>query len=875
MSSPEDPISSHLSAADTGRGASEDDATRFSSINDLEPLESEDFEFSDDDPPKSSGPIGLLGEYLLLEQIGAGGMGQVYRAEHRTMNRQVALKILSDRIAGRQDTLEQFYSEIRAVAQLMHPNIVTAFDAGSSEDTHYLVMELVKGEVLSRRIRQEGPLSTDEAVNVLQQAAEALSFAHERGIVHRDIKPSNMMLDENGRLKILDFGLAMFSKGAAVKTDKSVFMGTPEYMSPEQITNPDSVDGRSDLYSLGATLFYLLTGEAIFSGQKMQVATAQLRQKPRDLYMVRGDVDLRLDAVFQRLIAKCPDDRYASANELLDGLRDLNLASRPATPRPLGTGPLQKGASRLIEDNPTSVALSKSTLAKKSQIVAIDLGMLVSTAAYCDPNFGPQIIQQGEGNAQHFRNMLWSAGETIKIGPDAVSIRQTDPEHVFHSPQRWIGAERINWKLAGHEPPPEVVVAAILKKILANSAQATDSGSTAIVTVPACYDQLHRRSIRTSCQMAGMELVQLLDKPIAAALCWLDLNSRLDTSDSANKHIDSKLLVVHLGGSGLEASVLHAQGSCVTQTGVHGSWKLGSQRWQHLLAEYFVGQLKEKTGRSIRDDVSASSRLQRTIELALDRLTRASKIEVRFEWEGVSVSQVITQEGLVRIAPMLSKAIQDSIHGACTAAMTDASEIDHVLLSGSMMSMKPIGEIVRQAVPHLARTTLLEKADIARGAAIQAQHLSTLTHETTAPRGTSCAAYDLAILSSAGGSSKPKILIDRSTTLPTSIERTLRPGGEHKSFPPIQIIEGTSLGGSNWLKLGKVEPGILFPNRAPDDALTLKIDVDDSGLARTSLIWPGGNRQVHLPETSDNTLSEKDIAYWKQWLETTFLCSNI
>ncbi|MCA9127735.1 MAG: protein kinase [Planctomycetales bacterium] len=851
--------------------SSSDDATRFSNADDLDELESEDFDFTESQPSSKSGPVGLLGEYLLLEKIGAGGMGHVYRAEHRTMNRQVALKILSDHISGRNDILEQFYAEIRAVAQLMHPNIVTAFDAGCSGETHFLVMELVNGEVLSRRVRQQGPLTTGEAVSVLEQCSAALSFAHSMGIVHRDIKPSNLMLGDDGKLKILDFGLAMFSKGTPTRPERGVFMGTPEYMSPEQITNPDQVDGRSDLYSLGATLFFLLTGEAMFSGQKMQVATAQLRLKPRDLYMVRPDVDLRLDAVFQRLVAKKPSDRFASADELQSAMHDLNLTSATAK-----FSAFRKGVTRLMEDNPTSVALSKSTLAKKAQIVAIDLGLHVSTAAYYDKKIGPQIIHQGEGSAQHLRNMLWSSGDTIVIGPEAVERRQSDPEKIFHSPQRWIGAERISWKLAGKLPPPEAVIAAILKKIMSNSAQATDSGNSAIVTVPACYDQLHRRSIRTACQMAGIDLVQLLDKSLAAALCWLDLNSRLLAARSGTAEIDSKILVVHLGGSGLESAIVRAQGNTVTQLGVHGSWKLGSGRWQHLLTEYFAGQLREKTGKSIRDDVAASTRLQRTVELAMDRLTRTPKLEVRFEWEGIAISQVVTQEGLVRIAPVLTKAIGDSIQSACAAALSDVSEIEAVLLTGSMMNMRPIEEIVRRAVPHVQRMTVLEKADLARGAAIQAQYLSSLTSEVELPHAIGCVAYDVAILSSNEGVTRPKILIDRSSALPLAIERTLRPGASGGSdFPPIQIIEGTNLGGANWLKLGKVQPSLLFPQRKKGDALKLKLEVDESGLLRSSLIWPGGNRQVHLPETSDQTLSDEEIGIWRRWLDTALLCSDV
>lgn len=838
-------------------------ATQFSPLDDSGDSGEDEFDFSEGQTTKSAGPIALLGEYLLLEPIGAGGMGQVYKAEHRTMNRKVALKVLSDRIAGRRDILEQFYSEIRAVAQLMHPNIVTAFDAGSDDDgdkqTHYLVMELVNGEVLSQQVRQHGSLSSSEAVNVLEQAAAALAYAHSMGIVHRDIKPSNMMLSRDGCLKILDFGLAMVSKGAAKQTQENMFLGTPEYMSPEQIENADLVDGRSDLYSLGATLFFLLTGRAMFTGKKMQVATAQLRQRPPALTMLRPDIDLRLDAVFQKLVAKSPADRYESADALLEDLQEMNLASRAAV-----LGPFRKGGARLTDDNPTSVALSRSTFAKKSQIVAIDLGMLVSTAAFYDSSVGPQIIQQGEGNAQHLRNMVFSHAGKIAIGPDAVKLRQTQPDAIFHSAQRWIGAERVSFDFAGKQPPPEVMMAAVIRKIMANSQRVTDGGNSVIVTVPASYDQLHRRAVRTACSIAGVELVQLLDKPLAAALCWLDLDSKLNAASNSRS---SNILVVHLGGSGMEASVVKADGSIVRQTGVHGSWKLGSLRWQHMLTEFFVGVLKEKTGKSIRDDVSSATRLQRTVEVAMDRLTRTPKIEIRFEWEGAKVNQVITQEGLLKIAPQQAAAIQHSILKACEMGQTSVQEIDHVLLCGSLMRVKPIQSIVKKYIGSSASINVLEKADLARGAALQANYLTQLSTSGQALRGVGCTAYDLAILAKTSGGLKPKVLIPAGTNLPAGFASTLRPASQNaSSFPPVQIIEGTSQGDANWLRLGGVKPANLFPQREPGDVLDIQLDVDESGLLLSSLIWPAGNRRAHLPETSDATMLASDIANWQRWL---------
>jgi len=276
----------------------------------------------------------ILGEYLIEQKIGAGGMGQVFRARHRTMDREVAIKILPRALSEDVIAIDRFYSEVRATARLMHPNIVTAFDAGchrsGTAPVHYLVMELILGEVLSDRIARTGPLNANEVVEILKQSASALEYAHMQGIVHRDIKPSNMMLTPNGVLKILDFGLAVLRDRMehSGKTETQL-VGTVEFMSPEQINAPESVDHRTDLYSLGATIFTLLTGRPMFHGETVQTALAQINRKPPALYEVRSDVDIRLDSVFQALVAKNPDDRCQSATELLAKLIKLNLIERP------------------------------------------------------------------------------------------------------------------------------------------------------------------------------------------------------------------------------------------------------------------------------------------------------------------------------------------------------------------------------------------------------------------------------------------------------------------------------------------------------------------------------------------------------------------
>src|SRR5207253_4374689 len=203
-------------------------------------------------------PAGLTdhARYRILVELGAGGMGVVYKAEHRIMGRTVALKVVAPHLTAKPDAVERFRREVTAAAKLSHPNIVTAHDADEAGGLHFLVMEFVDGISLDRLVGRRGPLPVQMACHFARQAALGLQHAFEKGMVHRDVKPANLMVTRKGQLKILDFGLARFARDAgaaggrpAAATAANLVMGTPEYLSPEQASSPRTVDIRSDLYA--------------------------------------------------------------------------------------------------------------------------------------------------------------------------------------------------------------------------------------------------------------------------------------------------------------------------------------------------------------------------------------------------------------------------------------------------------------------------------------------------------------------------------------------------------------------------------------------------------------------------------------------------
>jgi formylglycine-generating enzyme required for sulfatase activity len=269
----------------------------------------------------------VFGEYRVLDKLGQGGMGVVLKAEHRRMQRVVAVKMLSAATMKSPQAIERFYREVKAAARLEHPNIVTAYDAGEHEGVHYLVIQFIDGQDLGAIVKQRGPLPLAQAIDCILQAARGLQYAHEQGIIHRDIKPANLLVDARGTVKILDMGLARIA-GLAEDgdgdrlTQSGQVIGTCDYMAPEQAMDTRRADARADVYSLGCTLYRLLTGEMLYPGDTLMNVFLAHQQAPiPSLTARRADVPPPLDAVFQKMVAKRPEDRYPSMTDVIAALQ--------------------------------------------------------------------------------------------------------------------------------------------------------------------------------------------------------------------------------------------------------------------------------------------------------------------------------------------------------------------------------------------------------------------------------------------------------------------------------------------------------------------------------------------------------------------------
>ena len=289
--------------------------------------------------PADTLPPGLAEHpiYEIKRELGRGGMGVVYLAHNKLMDRDEVLKVMGRQIMERPGVLERFLREIRAVARLQHPNIVTAYSALRIGESIVLAMEYVEGLDLSRMVKAKGPLPIAHACSFVHQTALGLQHAHEEGLVHRDIKPGNLMLSRAGDkalIKVLDFGLAKATREQKVDgglTSEGQALGTPDYIAPEQILDAQSADIRADVYSLGGTLYHLLTGRPPFKANSLyDIYQAHISRDADLLNFVRSEVSAELAALVAKMMAKDPDRRFQTPGEVAQALtRSFKKASLP------------------------------------------------------------------------------------------------------------------------------------------------------------------------------------------------------------------------------------------------------------------------------------------------------------------------------------------------------------------------------------------------------------------------------------------------------------------------------------------------------------------------------------------------------------------
>lgn len=435
----------------------------------------------------------VLGNYVILDKIGAGGMGTVFKARHRRMKRVVALKVLPQELSQSEIFVQRFLREMEAAARMTHPNIVTAYDADEDNGRFYLAMEYVAGIDLATWVRHRGPMATRDAAQCIIHAANGMAYAHEQGVVHRDIKPSNLLRDQTGQVKIADLGLARFVDDSTHRsnnfereqlTHTGSFSGTIDYMSPEQALDTNSADARSDIYSLGCTLYYLLVGSPPYQGNSIvDVLLAHRDQPIPDVREARPDIPATLANIYERMMAKRPAQRFAKMEQVAQELRNClgQLQVRPPTSMvetssvsPSGGNPSADGATA----NPAT--------SLKRRLASLSIGSL--QVLLVEPSRAQSVVIGG-----YLRKLGIQLVHTCSMGQQALDQVQLHPPHLVVSSMHLPDMDGTTLSKRIHADPRCADVAVILITAAADQKllnEVRDSATIAVLQKPFTVEQL-------------------------------------------------------------------------------------------------------------------------------------------------------------------------------------------------------------------------------------------------------------------------------------------------------------------------------------------------------------------------------------------------
>lgn len=794
--------------------------------------------------------------YQIERLLGAGGMGRVYLAVHGAMERHVALKTLSAERMSDKESIARFDAEVRAAAKLLHPNIVTAFDAGHAEGVHYLAMEYVDGPTISEVVTKSGPLTVAQAVNVLRQASLGVQHAHNAAIIHRDIKPGNLMQAPGNLIKVLDLGLATIGTDQRGRWRSDRLVGTVEYMAPELIDAPQRATIQTDIYSLGATFFFLLTGRTPYEGELLEQIRGHREDSVPELCSLRHDVDVRLEHVLQRMMAKRPQDRYSTIAELLEDLEHWRVS--------FGVHAVPPAARLAAPESPTLSGNTTATFG--SEVLGIDFGMFYAAAARASAQGQSTHLSAGGDGKPLMRMALSSEGRQIRVGASALALRARHPERVTHCLPLYIGQSTVERHVAGQCCPPEVLMAMVLNRVAGVAWDLDREPQAVAVTIPATYDQLHRRSLQQACRLAGFREVRLIDRCVAASQA--NLASRLPDQKANDSLRESSMqLVVCVTGNATECSLLRIVGGRVVQLAIHGTWHQGVLTWQHRLVEMAAQQCAQKYGFDPRERLADAVELQMACERSLNQFLLHPKLEVRFRARNQYCVVEVRREALGWQCHEWLQEFQRSIDQALASPHLNDCQLDSCLTFGLLTKMPQVRKAIREAIGGKVPMETIERPDLARGAALA------LAGELPGRQGVplppqTCTPHTLGVFAHAGKSQTRQFLplVPAGTMLPARTTRRIQVAPAKTHRPALRIVEQRGRSGPQSHTIGHLPLSEISEANAPE-ALEVGLHLDSNGLLSLRVRNPESQAVPSLEPLPADPLSAEQKRFWADWLQ--------
>lgn len=814
---------------------------------------------------------GRIGEYVIERMIGSGGMGRVYLARHQTMQRTVAIKTLPPEQTAQAWAVDRFYEEVRAAARLLHPNIATAFDAGHSSGVHFLAMEFINGVTLTNLVAAGGPMAIGEAVAAIRGAARGLAHAHAAGVIHRDVKPSNIMRTADGTVKVVDLGLALFATPQQLmQTRKELpnrapgrLLGTVAFMSPEQLENPDFVDARSDIYSLGATLYFLLTGRAPYEGEFLDQIRGIRHDPLPELFSLRPDVDLRLEHVFRRMMAKRPQERYASLVEVLSDLATYDIGDAGSA---WITG---LNASSFVSD--TSTHRGGSTNGELAKVMGIDLGMFYATCAMAEPAGKVEVLTpMGDGRTQ--QRLAIADGEPLIFGEAAAARRELQPGSVLHCLPLYIGQSKVDHLINGRHCPAEVLLGMQIRKLMDNCWTERAYPHAVAITVPSSYDQFHRKAIIQAANIAGIRSVRLVDRSMAVLQSWRHDNRQQNSIESvlpsaksppaaANAFGERPQVVVSITGNATEVVVSRYRGSRIQQLSAIGQWHHGTLQWQQKLVDMVAESCVANYGFDPRHFLQTATLLQVACERALPKFLLLETVNVSFQRGSKPVAVAVSRrEWLDACEPLMLELLQ-MIDMAIEAADINPARISHCFLLGILARIGDTRRRIEKKFGDDTEFSLIERTDVARGAALcVAGELPGRGEIPLPPQPATTHDFGLLVVD-AKNRRRIRPIIPRGTAIPARTNRRIAASSVKTQV--LTVVESSTWRETSWRSLGSHR----FDTNAQDAFVELTFEVDVDGQLLIRRRDPNSGGYAKLPSLPIATLTQEEVQQWTEWVK--------
>jgi hypothetical protein len=569
-----------------------------------------------------------------------------------------------------------------------------------------------------------------ETAAVIRQAALGLLHAHRAGIVHRDVKPGNLMRASDGTIKVLDLGLAQVDvpllfdttplKSNSVALEKAStdhasaspirrLIGTLAYMSPEQLESPELADARSDIYSLGAVMHFLLTGKPLYSGEYLDVVYGHRHGDIPDLMELRDDIDLNFANIFARMIAKSPAQRYASLDEVIDELSEYTDRSNS----PLWLAEFSRHQAR----DEVSTASVESTATSISQVLAIDIGMFYSATASASPSGGVNALAAGDHGQVLFRMALASENGRLLLAGDAMELRVRKPANVVHCLPMYFGSAVVDRTIMSRKCPPEVLMGILIRKAVENSWGDQSAPDATAITVPSIYDQLHRQSVMTAARIAGLQSIRMVDRCVAAVQSTLidaPEDSISDSDSVLDASTDETILFVSVTGQASEVAVLRRDGLRLQQLATAGHWHSGTLAWLRRLVEVASEKFIRIHGINPKATLRSASSLQIACERAMNSLLLLPRVSVSIDTGDKQLSVSIARSEWLTGTKDLVVGLREAIDSVLDRAKIKLESINRCVTMGPLLGVAEVRKSLAIGFGCCSRRGRLSRGRVAR-----------------------------------------------------------------------------------------------------------------------------------------------------------------